>query len=145
MSVLNLILPSATMEQEPLFCCHDCKSSKPREEFSICKRDSKHGVQGEPPSRCSSCAAKRRQIRKRKRDEEGLDLSGGPAEPDRPISIEQFTALLREKALTGVISCSARVSTQGLAGNADDMCTVLVRRVWEATGFRFTYGRFPLE
>jgi len=136
------------MEQEPLFRCHDCTTSKPREEFSIRKRDSKHGVQRDVPSRCASCAATERErckIRKRKRDEKGLDLSGGPEEPNRPMSIEQFTTLLREKALTGVFSFSARVSAQGLAGNADDICKVLVARVWEATGFRFTYGRFPLE
>ena len=84
-------------------------------------------------------------IRKRKQDEEGPDLSRGPAEPDRSISVKQFTALLREQALTGVISCSARVSAQGLADNVDGICTALVGRVWEATGFRFTYGRFPLE
>ena len=105
-------------------------------------------MQGDVLSRCASCAAKERErykIRKRKRDEEGPDLSRGPAEPDRPLSIEQFTALLREKALTGVISCSARVSAQGIAGNADGICTVLVGHVWEATGFWFMYGRFPLE
>ena len=137
------------MEQEPLFFyCHCCNSSKPREEFSICKRDNKDGVQGDPPSRCTSCAAKeqeRRKIRKQKQDEEGLDLSGGPEEPDRLISIKQFTALLREKALMGVISCSACISAQGLADNVDNVCTVLVGHVWEATGFQFTYGQFPCE
>ena len=112
-SVLNPISPSAIMEQEPLFCCHNCKSSKPREEFSIHKKDSKHGVQGDPLSRCASCMAEeweRHKIRKQKQDEEGPDLSRGPAEPDQSISVKQFTALLREKALTGVISCSAHVS-----------------------------------
>ena len=116
--------------------------------FLLHKKTSKRSIEGEPSSRCSSCAAKereRRQIKKRKRDDEGLDLSGDPAEPDRSITIEQFTVLLREKGLTGVISCSARVSTQGLVGNADEMCTAIVGRVWEATGFRFTYGQFPLE
>ena len=142
MPVLNPLFPSATMDQEPCFRCHDCKNRKRKEEFVLHKRDNKHGSQGEPTSRCLSCAAKereRRKNRKRKRDDERLDLPGDPAEPDRSISIEQFTALLREKALTGVISFSTRVSTQGLAGNADEMCSAIVGRVWEATGFRFTY------
>ena len=144
MSVLNPLSPSATtMDQEPHHHCHDCKSSKCREGFSLHKKDSKHGLQGEPSSRCLSCVAKereRRKIRKRKRDEDGIDLTEDPAEPDRSISIEEFTALLREKALTGAISWSTRVSTQGLVGNADEMCTAIVGRVWEATRFRFTYG-----
>jgi len=96
-------------------------------------------MEQEPPF-CCQC-----KIRKRNQDDKGLDLSGGPAEPDQPLSIKQFTALLREKALTGVISCSACVSALVLPKNADEICKVLVGRVWEATGFRFTYGRFPLE
>jgi len=77
---LNLILPSATMEQEPLFFyCHHCNSSKPREEFSIHKRDSKDGVQGNPPSRCASCAAKeqeRHKIRKQNKMKRVLTCLG---------------------------------------------------------------------
>ena len=36
---------------------------------------------------------------KRKRDEEGFDTNGDTPEPDRVLSIEEFTTLLREKAL----------------------------------------------
>jgi len=82
----------------------------------------------------------RHMIRKRKRDEEGLDPSEDPAEPNPTISIEQFTALLREQALAENICYSARVSTQGLTGEVDEICSKAVGRVWEATGFRFTYG-----
>ena len=73
------------------------------------------------------------------------DPSGDPAEPDRTISLEQFTALLHEQALTSDISCSARVFTQGLTGEVDEIFAVIVGRVWEATRFRFTYDRLPLE
>ena len=121
---------------------------KTKEEFLLYKTNTKFRVQGEPSTRCIPCAAtewEKRELKKRKRDEEGIDLSGDPAGPERSISIEQFAALLREKALTGVITCSARVSTEGLDGSADEMCAVIVGRVWEATGFRFTYGRLPLE
>ena len=148
MSVLNPIFPSPTMEQGPLFRCHDCKNCKPKDQFSLRKRDDKHGARGEPSSRCLPCAAKERarhETKKRKRAEEGLDASGDPAEAGRPISIEQFTALLREQVLTGKIYYSARVSTQGLAGEADEMRAGIVRHVWEATGFRFTYGPILLE
>ena len=90
-----------------------------------------------------SCTAKeweRCKIRKRKQDEDSIDLTEDPAEPDWSISIEEFMVLLREKALTGAISWSTCVSTQGLVGNADEMCTAIVGHVWEATRFRFTYG-----
>ena len=148
MSVLNLLNPSATVEQEPLFRCHNCKHRKTRDEFLLYKKNTKHGVQGEPSTRCSSCAVterETRQLKKRKRDEEGIDLTGDPPQPDWSISIEQFMTLLREKALTSIISWSTHVSTQGLVGNADEMCAAIVGCVWEATGFRFTYGWLPLE
>jgi|SRR5258706_3156891 len=37
-NVLNPTFPSATMEQAPLFCCHDCKSSKTMDQFELHKR-----------------------------------------------------------------------------------------------------------
>jgi len=148
MSVLNPTFPAATMEQAPLFHCCDCKKIKPKDQFAVRTRNNKHGKKGEPSSRCSSCTAKEHDrwiIRKRKRDGEGLDPSEDPAEPSPTIFIEQFTALLHEQALADDICCSARVSTQGLTGEVDEICKKLVGRVWEATGFRFTYGWFPLE
>src|SRR5258706_3154656 len=38
MSVLNPTFPSATMEQAPLFHCHDCKSSKTMDQLELRKR-----------------------------------------------------------------------------------------------------------
>src|SRR5258706_5348739 len=38
MSVLNPTFPSATMEQAPLFRCHDCKSSKTMDQLELHKR-----------------------------------------------------------------------------------------------------------
>ena len=142
MAVLNPISPSLSTDQAPLFRCHDCENWKPKDQFSLRIRDNKCGPRGEPSSRCSSCAEKeraRRETKKRKRAEEDPGASGDPAEAGHPISIEQFTALLREQVPTGEIYCSARVSTQGLTGEADEMYAGIVRRVWEATGFRFTY------
>ena len=66
-------------------------------------------------------------------------------EPDSMLAIKQFTMLLREKALTGVISCTACVSTEGLDGEEEEICSVIVGRMWEATGFRFMYDQFPFE
>ena len=111
-------------------------------------RNSKHGVLREPMTRCSACMVtewERCETKKRKQDEEDIDLLGDPTELDQLISIEHFMALLHEKALAGVFSCSAHVSTQGLDGNTDEMCKVIVGHVWEATGFHFTYAWFPLE
>ena len=137
------------MDQAPLLYCLQCKNSKPRDEFALRIRSNKYGARGEPSSKCSSCVAKERhrhENRKRKRDEEGHETPMDPAEPDRPmLSVEQFMALLHEQALAGDICCSVRVSTQGLAGEADEICARIVGRVWEATGYRFTYGWFPLE
>ena len=61
------------------------------------------------------------------------------------MSIEQFVALLHEQASAGNICCSVCVSTQGLGGDTDEMCARIVGHVWEATGFRFMYGWFPLD
>ena len=136
------------MEQEPLIYCHDCHVSKPRDQFALRKRSDKHGEKGEPTSRCSPCAEKerhRRETKKRKRSEENPNLCVDPEEPNCLISLEQFAARLHEEALTGVISYSARVSTQGLSEEAGVICSMIVGRVWEATGFRFTYGPFLLE
>jgi len=136
------------MEQEPLLRCRNCESSKPRDQFPLRERNSKHGARGEPSSSCVSCTAKardRREIKKRKRDEEGPGTHGDTPEPDRILSIKQFTTLLREKALTGVISCSAHVSTEGLDGEEEGICSRIVGHVWEATGFRFTYDWFRFE
>ena len=141
MPVLNPIFPSTTMDQESLFRCHDCHHRKPKDQFALRKRTDKHGAKGSPSSRCLSCAEQerhRRENKKRKRDEEAPDPSGDLEECDRAISLNQFTAQLHEKARTGVISYSGCVSTQDISGDVDDMCTVIVGRVWEATGFKFT-------
>lgn len=72
-------------------------------------------------------------------------MSDDPEGADPILSMEQFAALLREKAQTGMISCSMRVSSEGIDGEEDEMCAGIAGRVWEATGFRFTYDRVPFE
>src|SRR5258706_15333112 len=119
MSVLNAIFPSATMEQEPLFSCHDCHHRKPKAHFALRKKTDRHGPEGEPTSRCLPCAEQERhrhENKKRKQLEEGTDPSGDPPECNRPISLEQFTEQLHEKACTGVFSYSGCMSTQGISG-----------------------------
>ena len=145
--LVSVLFPSATMEQEPLRQCLDCHCRKPRDQFAPRKRTDKHGAKGDPSTRCAPCAEKKhqREYKKRKRVEDDPDLCGDPGDPNFPISLEQFTAHLREQALTGAISCSTRVSTQDLSVEADDIYPIVIGRVWEATGFRFTYGWFPLE
>jgi hypothetical protein len=76
------------------------------------------------------------QNKKMKCEVEDTGLLEGPAEP--PIkSIEDFMVLLCQQALTGAINYSACVSTQGVAVDVEK---VITGHVWEATGFRFTYG-----
>jgi hypothetical protein len=143
MSVLNSTPPSAAMEQVPRFYCHDCGNRKLKEQFELRKRSDKYGVQGDPTSSCSSCAAKRRHRRenkKRKRDEEGPDPSRAPVQSITTISMAQFTAALRKEAVADDLCFSALVSTQGLVGDTNEIGRAIAARVWEATGFRFTYG-----
>ena len=80
-----------------------------------------------------------RQEKKRKRDEDSAHPFEDPAEPAPIRSIDQFTELLRQQALEGTIRCRMRVSTQGIAAEEDAILKIIAGRVWEATGFRFTF------
>src|SRR5258706_8774638 len=122
MSVLNPKFTSATMEQEPLLRCCKCGSSKPRDQFPLRMRNHKNGARGEPSTCCVPCTAKlrdRREKRKRSQEEEHHGMSDDPEGANRILSMKQFMALLREKARTGVISCSTRVSSEGIDGEED--------------------------
>ena len=48
MSVLNLIFPSATMEQVPLFHCLNCQNSETKGPYILRKKNYKYGARGEP-------------------------------------------------------------------------------------------------
>lgn len=135
------------MEQAALFYCHDCKGKKPKDQFKLHLKDNKYGKKDDPTTRCLPCAEKerqRRQNKKRKRDEEGINSSESLATPDPIISIENFTELLRELAREPDIDWRTCVSTRGMVGEEDDILKLILRRVWDATGFRFTYGWFLL-
>lgn len=54
-------------------------------------------------------------------------------------------ALPSEKAHAGVITCFTCISSEGMDQEEDKMCGGIARRVWEATGFRFTYDLFLFE
>jgi len=84
------------------------------------------------------------QILKYKRDKEGLDSSEDPLELDPAISSKQFTALLHGHARRGDLCCHMCISNQVIAEEEDEMFKVIVGRVWEATGFRFTFVWFQL-
>ena len=135
------------MEQAALFYCHDCHGKKLKDQFKLHSKDNKYGKKGDPTSRCLPCAEnerQRRQNKKRKRDEECLNPSESPATPDPIIPIEKFTELLRELARGPEIDWRTCVSTQGMVGEEEDISKLILRRVWDATGFRFTYGGFLL-
>ena len=141
-------IPPTTMEQEPLLYCRDCKSSKSRDQFNSCQRDDKHGAKGEPTSKCTDCVMRnqqRRQITKRKRDEEGPNPSEGPSELDPVLSMEEFSTLLPNQALEGNLCCRACVSTQEMDDDDAEKYNVIAGHMWEATGFRFRFVCFPLE
>ena len=121
---------------------------KPKDQFNLRQKDDRFGSKGEPTGRCTHCMTRNRQTRqekKRKRDEDGAHPSEDPAEPARIGSIDQFTELLRQQALEGGICCRMRVSTQGLAAEEDEIIKIIAGRVWEATGFRFTFVWLLLE
>ena len=107
-------LVSTTMEQAPLLNCHNCKTSKLRDQFNVPKKDDKHGRKGESTSKWSSYTIRNQQGRqnlKLKRDEERPNPSEDPPEPGPANSIEQFTALLHEQACKAkAISIIGRVS-----------------------------------
>ena len=77
---------------------------------------------------------------KTKRDEERPKPSEGPLEA---ISTEQITELLHQQARRGDLRCRARVSTQGIAKEEEEMFQVIVEYVWVATGFKFMSVWFP--
>ena len=139
--LVSVLFPSATMEQEPLLQCLNCHSWKSKDQIAPWKRADKHAAKGNQISRCAPCIEKRHQCehKKWKWIEEGPDLCGGPGEPDFPISLEQLMGQLCEEALTSAISCSTHVSTQELSGEPDDICSIVIGHMWEATGFCFMY------
>ena len=85
------------------------------------------------------------QILKPERDEKGPDSSEDSLELDPATSSEQFMALLHGQALRGDLCCQTCISTQLIAEDeAEEMFQAIVGRVWDATGFRFTFVWFPL-
>jgi hypothetical protein len=82
---------------------------------------------------------------KKKWKEEDPDPYKDPEQPSPAISMEKFAATLHKQALAGDFYYSARISAQGLAGDVNEISKSITACVWEATGFRFTYGWFPLE
>jgi len=130
--------PTTTMEQAPLLYCRSCHTNKPSDQFKLRERNDNYGRKGEPTSQCSLCAAKkhnRQTNRKRKRDE---DPSEDPAEPGPIMSIEQFTAMLHQRARRGDLCFRTHISTQGLAAGEYIESKIASARVWEATGIRFS-------
>jgi hypothetical protein len=135
------------MEQPTLYHCHGCKNKKPQDQFNLRQKSDKFGLKGEPTGRCTSCTIKNKQARqnlKRKHNEEDFHTSQSSERRDSAISIEQFTALLRQQAPMGDLRFQAHVSTQGLVEDEEDMFKRIVKCVWDATGFRFTFVWFPL-
>jgi len=48
-------------------------------------------------------------------------------------------ALLANRDSDGSLHCSAHVTTKGMAGNIKEIAEVIAGRVWEVTGYRFTF------
>ena len=80
-----------------------------------------------------------REKNKRKRDEEVTTSSESREDPDGIIPIERFIELLAELARGREIDCRTRISRQGMVEEEDEIFKLIVKRVWEATGYRFTY------
>ena len=103
---------------------------------------------GDPSLRCLPCAVKeqeRYQRKKRKHDKEVTSPSESQEEPGSTITVERFTELLAELAHGREIDYSTCISMQGMVEEEDEIFKLIVKRVWEATGFRFMYVWFLLE
>ena len=122
------------MDQEPLCHCY-CGDSKPRDQLPLCKKNHKHTRVSHHPAMPPGDQHK---MTKQKHNEEGFDMNGDTPEPGHILSIKEFTTLLHKKAVTGVFSYSAQVSTQRIDGEDEYMCSRIIGHVWEATGFQFT-------
>jgi hypothetical protein len=135
------------MEQPTLYHCHGCKAKKPHDQFNLRRKSDKFGLNGEPTGRCTSCTMKNKQAHenlKRKRNKESFHTSESLEERNYAVSIEQFTALLRQKAPMDDLHFRAHVSTQGLVEEEEEIFKRIVKCIWDATGFRFTFVWFPL-
>ena len=136
------------MDQAVLFLCVHCKIKKPKSQFKLHSKDTKHVKRGNPLSQCLPCVVKVYEgceKNKRKHDKEVPSPSESREEPNSIIHIEQFIELLAELARGHMIDCSAWISRQGMIEEEEDIFKLIVKQVWEATGFRFTYVWFLLE
>jgi len=132
------------MEHQPLYSCHDCYKNQPKEQFNLRKMDSPYGQKGEPTSRCTECTTRNQQNHrnsKRKRVNEDPD----PPTEAPVLSFEQFTTTLTKHAQRGDLRFRVCVSTQEPTGDNDEVTKAAVGRIWEATGFRFTFVHFHLR
>ncbi len=124
------------MEGQPLYFCGDCKEHKSKDLF-----DQRQAGDTEPTSNCTQCTTRNqhtRQNSKRKRDNEEPDILK-ELPTDAPVqSIEEFTVLLTRHAQMGDLCFRTRVLTDEPTGEGEEMTKVVIARVWEATGFKFT-------
>ena len=132
------------MDQDEPFLCHDCKCKKSKDQFKQHSKDTKYAKKGDPMCQCLPCAAKeqdRCQIKKRKRDDEGYHPSESQVEA---IPIEQFMEMLRELAQGHDLNCRTHVSMQGMTEEGHGIFNIIVKHLWDTTGFRFTYGALSI-
>ena len=121
---------------------------KPMDQFKLYPKDTKYVRKGHLICWCLPCTVKeqeRHQKKKRKCDEGITSPSESQEEPNSVIPIEQFTELLCELACGCEINCCTHISLQGMVEEEDKIFKLIVKHVWEATGFRFTYVWFCLR
>jgi hypothetical protein len=136
------------MDEVALIYCHDCKNKKPKPEFKLHSKDTKHAKKGNPLRQCLPCGVKqqeRRQRNKRKHDED-ITMPSMPSESQGSIiPIERFTELLAELAQGCEIDYRTYASRQRMVEEEEGIFKLIVKHVWEATGYRFTYVWLLLE
>jgi len=75
---------------------------------------------------------------KRKRHENDAEEPTDTCISDSSVPLDHFTAISANQASDSSLRYSTRVTTQGMVGDSKELADLIVGRIWEATGYRFT-------
>jgi len=121
--------------------CRTCNQLKLLSDFKLRAKDDQYGKRGDPTSKCTRCTLQNQQSRqKRKRTQSNVDIEE-PLSLHTNISalpIDQFMALVANRASDGSLSCCTHVTTEGMVGDTKETADIVAGHIWEATGYRFT-------
>jgi len=88
----------------PQYPCHVCKQLKPLSEFNLGAKDDRYSKKGEPTSKCTLCTLHSQLSRQRTKRKHANDDAEEPTSlsiDDSVMCVDQFTALLANRASDG--------------------------------------------